>query len=307
MLCRTAAGYVRALLENPERRGEQSPIFKANLQRLCGIVKDSAKMIAKGLSVIGNQERMCRSVASEFVNPFALTLGLLHAYVYSFTASTAPAVRKRRKTGRRASVVPSQEPLASSAEASLNCRCLATMLASFFTALDQRNASHRPLIEGLISALFDHVGSCTSYLVFSDSAALSAASGSTGVLPPRGLEDAAGRDPGVTTQTILNELPYLLAVAGEALKLLDLDSPSIEDDSMNDTKRKVQNTLMRGFFGHGDAAFADSFARADAIDPNFTSSGKGPVDDIGAKKGWLLGQIWDLVGWDVLSPDSKPF
>ena len=181
------------------------------------------------------------------------------------------------------------------------------MLASLFTFLEQRNASHRPLLEGLFSALFDHIGSCTSYLVFTDLDTLPSDTRPTGVLPPRGLEDAIGQDQHVTTQTVLNEFPYLLTIVHEALKLSDPKSSPVDDNFMNDTKRKMQNTFMRGFFGDGDAAFADSFARADGIDPNLESSGKESVDGIGARKEWLLGRMWDLVGWDVLSPDSKPF
>lgn len=246
---------------------------------------------------------------------FQTTLGRLHKVVLEeLTRLEVEEASKRRKpkSNMKAPKTPDQERRTFTGFATT----LVHILRQLFTALDLTKPIHCQLFKALFTALLDHVGSALSTLVFADPEQPKT---DNGLAQPVGLQHVSHLD--TTTAIAAGELeaPFLIAILRAALAFLQLNesktpvharelmtgaSETIDNTLLHEkVQRRIQNTLLRGVFGDEDQVFREAFTREPTPVDEQQALGEmlGEAEEQDDKAQWFTGQVWELLGWDVLS------
>ena len=189
---------------------------------------------------------------------------------------------------------------------------LTQMMSLLFGSLDTSQRADGDVYEALVTTLFDHIGSELSILVFHDPE-----------LPEKGLAPVTGLLDTIhipaETSIACAELcaPYLVRLLKAALAAARADQSqhvtastgrkgcdgpigAKEVSHVTRAEERLQHTLLRGIFGDDDGSFKHAFARRDETEVEVNRADEeeeqldlGPVD--------FVGQVWELLGWDILS------
>lgn len=293
-----------------------------SLRSLCRITRHVYRSVLKGLCVIGpgkgDDNDQGFPALSGVVRLFQTILGRLHKCAldeYVRTEEGAKSGKKRRRTApkavRGAALIPSPGHAS-------QAKFLTTTLVRMLTDLDASNDVHCELLEGLLCAFLDHLGSSLSLLVFRDSNRDS--TDAAGILPPQGLLDVAHLDLEAATGSATSESPYLIFILRRAMEFLHSSTNSMSKDSLSlfslqktnnlhtdglrhSIGQTLQNTLLRGVYGDDDDTFYNALRRdedldVDEADFDKTMEESKPEED-GAE--WFIAQLWEHLGWDILS------
>lgn len=179
---------------------------------------------------------------------------------------------------------------------------LTKTMATMITSLGQPLTAHTALFEALMSVLLDHIGSTLSLLVFTDTGYEG-----EGILPPAGITDTAHIDRESASATAKLAGPYLINILRTAIQTIHKQHhTSKHRPNKNDRKiplhwveERLQNTLLRGVFGDDTETIANAFRRADEVDEQQLQQ---DIEDASQEvdSEWFIGELWELVGWDVL-------
>ena len=196
----------------------------------------------------------------------------------------------------------------------LSAALLLRTIQHIVAAFDLDILWHCFVFKSMLSVLLDHTGSIVSLLVFADP---------TNIEGDKLLEQP-GRwrqdfDPGVETTIVATEMevPYVLAVLRftlrylrERRKTLPIGSREIIGGSLTDIdndmllqkiEKRLQDTLLRGVFGADDEKFVEAFTRPSTPDNNDIEGFLEDVREEENKPEWFIGQVWELLGWDIIS------
>lgn len=197
---------------------------------------------------------------------------------------------------------------------------LLDVLTTMFTAIDVGKKPHCQLLEGLLSALLDHIGSSLSFLVFGG--AESVTGEQSGMCPPVGVLHVAHLDIHDAKGAARIEGPYLISLLRSAVKVAQKRTTTMPMDCMHgflpggkaaknkfqllDALREaLQNTLLRGVFGEDDDMFAEGGLRRYEEESEESDDEKTRVAIVEQPEeeadDWFVGQLWEHLGWDILS------
>jgi hypothetical protein len=196
---------------------------------------------------------------------------------------------------------------------------LTKLAVHFFDALDLSKLLHNRLLEGLACVFLDHLGSSLSLVVFADNDGTGKAN-SLGVLPPRGLIESSGFDRRIAVGSTQREASHLISILRQLMLCIEEQQILVGSGDAHlltikkslaaskggfaaNVRKKLQNTLLRGVFGHDDEWFEDAFRRPAAEASTEEDAVTSP--DIEGNGEWFVGEVWCVLGWDILSEQNR--
>nr|KAK5447204.1 hypothetical protein LTR18_002783 [Exophiala xenobiotica] len=194
------------------------------------------------------------------------------------------------------------------------CKIITKTLIKMILLLNLSRDAHCEVLEGILCALLDHIGSVLSLLVFSDSSGK--AEGVVGILPPTGLIDAAHEDLESAVESAKLEGPYLICILRKAMEFLQSNTNSMSERGLllfsprkatgdrnlrQSIEETLQNTLLRGVFGDDDDTFHNSLRRREInVEPDLNKLMQEITPDATSSE-WFIGQLWEHLEWSILS------
>ena len=263
--------------------------------------------------LVNDQEDMFTSAISTTTRLFQTMLGCLHQIALDEVARRErEEQRKSKKHKSNTKAVKTSGP-DSEVLCKTNLAALMQMLSIFFAQLEHFHKSDRVLYECICSALLDHIGSSLSLLVFLDPQ-----SEETGLKSVTGIVDVAHLEPESAISTARLSAPYLVRVLRTALGSAAKDdrggkgqtqrvpgNTSIDRSSHGAlqlrAEERLQHTLLRGIFGDEDERFPDALLRAEEMDGDVHQETVEEAYEEQDSSDWFIGQVWELLGWDILS------
>lgn len=252
---------------------------------------------------------------------FQAALGQLHRLALDEVTRMEEEQRSKVKKPKSNTKAVKSELLDVRSNFEPDTKALVHMLAMMLISIDATKDSHCELLEGLLCALFDHIGSSLSLMIFADP---EASKGDIGLVPPCGLAHVAH----IKTQAALSaaeiEGPYLIAVLRSGLRLLrdnqqhmspfmkeifswteqkEITDPDVLREKI---ETRLQGTLLRSVFGDDDKTFDNALRREHPLEEADMQATKGGVRDVEQDKStWCIGQMWEQLGWEMLSGRPK--
>lgn len=219
---------------------------------------------------------------------------------------------RKAKSNTKAMKDPPEHGAASFAlSAALLVRTAQHMVAAF----DLDVSHHCQVFKSVLSVLIDQVGSVLSLFVFADPQ--NTAIDDKLIEQPGRWRQDSGTDMNTTLAAAEIKAPHVLAVLKSTLRFLrerehalPVRSREIIGGTLTDIdndllsrsiEKRLQHTLMRGVFGADDGKFTEAFTRPSTPQSNDIED---VLEDAGAEVNgseWFIGQIWELLGWDILS------
>lgn len=242
------------------------------------------------------------TTCSSVIKSFQVILGRLHQIALDEVA------RREREEKRRSKKPRSNSKAAKSSGPEHEQKCharlaaMSKLMSTWFDTLDLAFDADNELYEGLAIALFDHIGSSMSLLVFMDPH-----DKDTGLVPVTGLLDVAHLEPESAIATAHLSSPYLVDIMKAVVRVgrkreLQLHSTTTSDETLlNRVEHRLQHTLLRGMFGDEDESFNNAFSRRDEVEDSDLSIEEELAEQEQDPSASFIGQVWELLGWDVLS------
>lgn len=289
------------LIHEEELSSRTSPIYNC-------IIKSLRLMY----DLHGPEDAIFKACCSNIVQFYQSLLGHFHQ-----TALDEVARRERDEEQRSKKPKSNSKAIKSaSPEAERQCKmrlqAQVKIISAVFLAVDPTNEADNVLCEGLIATLFDHIGSSLSLLVFIDPE-----SSDQGIEPVTGLLDVAHIEPESAITTAELCAPYLISILRTALGVVrksntstyshaskqsnsSLTPFSTKEALLRRVEVRLQHTLLRGVFGDDDAMFDQALPRAEE-EGSQENEVIHDVEQEADSTDWFIGQVWELLGWDVLS------
>ena len=251
------------------------------------------------------------------VQLFQLGLGQLHKFALDEVTRRETESQAKGKKAKSNTAATKTDLNGARDEFDTRSTALVLILTTIMDSIDPKLDSHCELLEGLLCALLDHLGSSLGLVVFADS---TASKKEAGLEPPSGLMHVAhvGNKAAITAAGI--EAPYLISVLKAALKFLRdhqqqmtpnmkeiiswADPNEIVDPEALRQKieARLQGTLLRGVFGDDDTAFENALRREHPLEEtDLQAIAENEEAEVKQDKStWMIGQVWEQLGWDVL-------
>lgn len=296
-----------------EREGE-------SLEDLCTVVENVYPTILRGLRVVQSEaiedEIEVFPGLMNVVRLFQAFLGRLHK------SALGESIRRNTKARGEitaqlldAAATKTKVPVAAIDDVK-HGKIISLILVKMARMLDVSQEVHCRLLEGFLCVLLDHVGSLLSLLVFNDPE--SAQEDNTGVLPPTEMVDVAHVDSQAVIEAAKIEGPYTVFVLRKILEFFSTNTKQMSqkslslfsreslhmrkgEDSQQMIMRTLQNTLLRGIFGDDDDTFRNSLRREEDEGDVDLRKVVNDMKQCENTTHWFIGQIWEHLGWDVLS------
>ena len=250
---------------------------------------------------------------SDLAQLFQGILGHVHTLVANEIEMSSdigiPALQNSSESAKHVKVLNSDIQQAS--------RAMTSIASLFFAMLDTSRPSHYKLFEAFSCIFLDHLGSSLSLVVFSTPTPKK--SNHLGILTPRGLLDTSDEDPQEAIRIAEHESEHLVLILRHVMRSLNRAKVSIgpgsttmlghRDNSTVEGKsfesriiKRLQATLLRAVFGDEDQAFSEAFQRSDL--QNTEVVGGQPQNHGRLDQRGFLGEVWDILGWHMLSGHS---
>jgi hypothetical protein len=248
------------------------------------------------------------------VGIFQALLGRLHRHVLDELTrqEVEEATRKRKpKSNMKVSKGSEHDKRVFTESASM----LVRLLRELMTTPDLAKPIHCQLFKALFTVLLDHIGSTLATLIFADP---EQTKHQGMVADPIGLEHVSHLDVDAALAAAALEAPYLIALLKSILDYLHKNEKKIplrsrelltgSREAIDNTllhervQKRLQDTLLRGIFGDDDDSFREAFTRDPSpetrIQVDEAIKEAAEEEDKGQ---WFIGQIWEILGWDMLS------
>ena len=293
----------------------QEEIWSA--EELESIVKETYPPILHGLELLrpdtDEEGQVVFHAVPDVVMLFESILGRLHNFAQYDVARRGGGVTLQPRARGCEADLDRTGPLNDTEEES-SCKIITKTLIRMVLLLNLSRDAHCEVLEGILCALLDHTGSLLSLLVFSDSSGK--AEGVVGILPPKGLVDAAHADLESALESAKMEGPYLICILRKAMEFIEsnrkfmsergllLFSPRKATGDRNlrqSIEETLQNTLLRGVFGDDDDTFRNSLRHSERnVEPDLNKLMQEITPDASSSE-WFIGQLWEHLGWNILS------
>jgi hypothetical protein len=227
----------------------------------------------------------------------------------------------KAKTARAKSRAPKQTQSPPSHDHQATCQSLAHLAVTMLTTVDPSKEPQSQILEGCLCAFLDHLGSSLSLAVFSDDQSIEQREIFTGLLSPQGLQDMSNLDSGTATRAVQLEAPYLIYILDKVMAFVDGHQAlmssrstslfSLSKDS-SDTfakqiREKLQNTLLKGVFGDDDETFRNSLQKPIGLESGMDGDLPAQLGPAEQTPEWFTGEIWRILGWNILAGDDASF
>jgi hypothetical protein len=189
---------------------------------------------------------------------------------------------------------------------------LTNCIQRLITSLDLQIVCHSKVFVALFGELLEHLGSTMSVLVFTDPRQPAS---EDDVNQPRGIQKANSVGPLAAIATAELEGPCLIMILKPVLEFIQQqyhllpirsresisgDPHAIDNKSLlGQIEKRVQHTLLQGVFGDDGQNFKDAFARAQSPAAVLSAVEESRMQE--NPSSWFIGQVWELLGWNVLS------
>ncbi|EXJ94506.1 hypothetical protein A1O1_02902 [Capronia coronata CBS 617.96] len=313
----------RSIRPTSEKGRKGQPRTEAqSIDYVCRALRHVYPSILEGLDLIKPEKDSYDGqgfpAASDIVRLFQTLLGRLHKCTLDDFVERDEEAKSRQKGRRPGAKAIKKTPPVTSVDYAVQAKSLTMTLLRMVTVLDASNDMHCELLEGILCAFLDHVGSSLSLLVFGDPKRDPKDSG--GILPPRGLLDVAHLDLEAATGSATIEGPYLILIlrkfvdfvyqntnhmSANSRLLFSVQKPDVtqSDGLRHSIEQTLQTTLLRGVYGDEDDTFYNALRRDedadDAEDDFLNMMEEMNAEEDGAE--WFVAQLWEHLGWDILS------
>jgi hypothetical protein len=289
----------------------------SNLQNTALAIQRSYPSLLLGLDKLCASSDSTGEVGSVVYEAVVLFETIL-AKISTFTVQTAKGVdesRPKAKPARAKSQAPNQSQGPFSQDHHTMLQSLAHLAVTTLTTVDPSKEPQSQILEGCLYVFLDHLGSSLSLAVFANDASTDKREMFTGLLPPQGLQDMSNVDPGTAVRAVQLEAPYLIYILENIMAFVDsyqalMNSQSASlfslskgsrvsnDGFAQKIKEKLQNTLLKGVFGD-DETFRN--ALQNPLQSEAGVNADLPVSRAERTPEWFTGEIWRILGWDVLT------
>ncbi|KAI2060050.1 hypothetical protein LOZ36_002441 [Ophidiomyces ophidiicola] len=235
---------------------------------------------------------------------------LLRAKLLISRAKSVSKKARQTAKAKRENTIESLSPQLSREDSRL-LDTVSQLLVKMILQITTGKNDHSDLLEGFLFVLLEHVGKVLGSLVFkglkSDT--------SLAVCPTRlpipcpGFQDTEnGTNVSILECAAMLQSRHLICILEHALSIQcqgDSASGFVGAHSsllVRGRKRKLQNTLLKGVFGHDDPTLQESLKSSREINPSLpTGYSDNDLDSPGCDKGdWFVQEVWRLLGWDSL-------
>ena len=171
---------------------------------------------------------------------------------------------------------------------------LSDLLCKMASSLDMARAEDQEIFEGFLFITLERLGKMLALFTFKNHQLPPSA----GLVPPEGLKEVKKE---LSPKTAQPEAKCLILVLRKVLGTHPLDSNNKEKNIIHGMKERLQKTLVQAVFGSDDPLLQGGLARP-STPPSVNCNTKSvPRSDFSE---WFTGELWELVGWDVLSQIS---
>ena len=291
------------------------------LEEVCTVFGRIYPLLLSSLqsAVFGEAENQHKSARiTEIVRSYQTFLGQLHqSALDEFVRLQDERAKPRTKSSRNTVKAGNRGESMTISVQDKQRKCVVQILTEMVTSLEVIQPQHCEVLEGLMCALLDHIGSSLALLVFAESE--STTEDDSGICPPQGLLHVAHLDNESAIGAARIERPYLVYVLRQAIDFLYANAATMPEDSLvqflpltwtqsdNQKLREgleqcLQNTLLRGVFGGDEESFDNDGLRRMDINDSFDTLDittlAGSHED---SSDTFVSQLWEHLGWNILS------
>ncbi|KAI9718385.1 MAG: hypothetical protein M1812_004106 [Candelaria pacifica] len=305
---------------------ETTSTFRALERTFCHLLEGLDKM-TKDLVGKRSQGLLVYNFVKLFADVFALISTMSLCLAEQQMAIEKQRPRKRTQKGNKHAKEPISNSRLPSTEDDIRSH-ISRLVIAMITELQPAQAAHCDILEGFLYVLLNRTGQVLDKFVFKEPEGEDLSS------QPRNLPSRAiGQDQANEAQQRANrgESCHLVWILESSLASVQQNPPGdcaqARDPSKDlrnsmdriksargglvskellpeRAKTRLQNTLLRGMFGDDGKRFHDCFRKPTNSKPipkmpTITRDGDDTED-------WFKGQIWRLLGWEILSKDLDP-
>lgn len=259
----------------------------------------------------GHDGGIFKTSCGNIVRLFQSLLGHFHHIALNEVARRELEEARRSKKPKSNSKATKSTAPEAERQCKIRLEALVKIISTMFLTIDTTKEADSLICGGLIAALFDHVGSSLSLMVFIDPG-----SNDAGLKPVRGVLDVAHIEAESAIATAELSGPYLISMLRTALGVArkstiatrnytshqSKDTPDAgpgQESLLHRVEERLQHTLLRGVFGDDDATFEHTLPRAEEEESG--DQGIEHEEQEANSTEWFVGQVWELLGWDILS------
>lgn len=303
------------LCDLPVLRGnlkEQAKRTTTTKQRLTSLER-TFPFVLQALKRVSSAQKekttpMVGNIVYHFVHMYSKLVEQLHIQSLEY----AQLQDRNQKYAKRKSTTASSKPVKDSGKEILGQ--LSQLLLTMFAALDPASRQeHTSLAEGFAYFFLAHTGKILSWAIFDEGSAVGhlTARNQVSEMPlPQMLDGLRGATikPAVFREAVKLESRHVVWLLARimplvrAMKLRKGLGDASETDSTQikfDTFQVLQSTLLKGVFGPNDPTFRASLSEPKKPEPFLSGGSTGDEDTMGHNN-WFVGEVWKLLGWDVL-------
>ena len=263
------------------------------------------------LPAYNRQDDPLPRIITDLSGLFGMMLGRLHRLALDGLTRREVMERSRNKRTKPNSKAAQDSPQRDEAAFEKSAASLVHALSRCLTSSVLENDTHCRILKALLTTLLDHIGSSLSLLIFADPEV------GEGIDPPLGLQHVTHIDTASAIAAAELEAPYLIAILKPvlaylrdkqaALPIRSREALSGSRETMGNNlladkiEQRLQDTLMRGVFGDEDRKFQEAFTREPSPEDDAVKAAVKDLREAGDRSSWFVGQLWELLGWDILS------
>ncbi|EFW19484.1 hypothetical protein D8B26_007710 [Coccidioides posadasii str. Silveira] len=262
------------------------------------------------------------------VHLFQFILLQLHQHVLAKAKAISHlgkvSTKKGRQVPRTKTTNPLGQPLAQlSREDSQTLDSISRVLATMILSINTSRYRQIDLLEGFLFILLEHIGQMLGLVVFKELRSNSDLRTCPSKLPlpcPLAKEPTSRIEPTILEHAAVLQSYHLIWIFEQALSTLDrcgdhlksgvrgCNITSTTSPFLAHTKKKLQNTLLRGVFGEDDAKFQDSLKLPRPVVQSRGMNGSADnIESSGENNGdWFIQELWRLLGWNTLMDNREP-
>ncbi|KAI1958390.1 hypothetical protein LOZ58_005122 [Ophidiomyces ophidiicola] len=255
-------------------------------------------------------------IVYRLVHLFQSILLRLHRYTLlrarMLISRAKPVSKTARQTvkAKRENTIESLSPQLSREDGRL-LDTVSQLLVKMILQIASGKNDHSDLLEGFLFVLLEHVGKVLGSLVFKGLKSDTSLAVCPTRLPipcPAFQDTENGANVSILECAAMLQSRHLICILEHALSIQcqgDSASGFVGAHSsllVRGRKRKLQNTLLKGVFGHDDPTLQESLKSICEINPSLpTGRLDNDLDSPGCDKGdWFVQEVWRLLGWDSL-------
>lgn len=174
---------------------------------------------------------------------------------------------------------------------------LTNALCAMTRSLDLNRSPDQEIMEGILFLAIERVGRILALLTFKDRKKPSG--NHPDLNPPKGL--TAMKEESMTPQMVQLEAKYLVIFLEQAIGHDFTVTHSLQPAFLRNSRLRFKRTLLQAVFGDDDPRFEQGLTRPPTPPALSFKMGGDPQ----AFSEWFTGELWRLIGWDILASTAQ--